>query len=249
MFYLPRSQLQNESSLSGEDLSAVDWPARFRELAASARHPALQQYYQAGVPAGSTAIADVPMVAMDFETTGLDPQQGGIVSIGLVPMTLARISCAGAVHWIVRPRARLSHESIVVHGITHSDIAAAPDISKVLDDLLAQLAGRVVVAHHRSIERRFLSNALQARIGESIEFPVIDTMALAYRVRREPGFWQRLRGRKPDSVRLADCRRRYHLPFYRPHHAQTDALACAELLQAQIAHHFSPQTALSDLWC
>lgn len=248
MFYLPRSQLQNESSLSVEDLSAVDWPARFHELAASARHPALKQYYQAGVPDAATAIANVPMVAMDFETTGLDPQQGGIVSIGLVPLTLARISCASAAHWIVRPRARLSHESIVVHGITHSDIASAPDLSKVLDELLAQLSGCVVVAHHRSIERRFLNNALLTRLGEGIEFPVIDTMALESRFRRQPGFLQRLRGHKPASVRLAESRKRYHLPFYRPHHAQTDALACAELLQAQIAHHFSPQTPLGELW-
>jgi len=68
MFYLPRSQLQNESSLSVEDLSAVDWPARFHELAASARHPALKQYYQAGVPDAATAIADVPMVAMRLKS-------------------------------------------------------------------------------------------------------------------------------------------------------------------------------------
>ena len=57
-------------------------------------------------------------------------------------------------------------------------------------------------------------------------------------------------GRYPPhvSIRLADTRRRYNLPRYRPHHALTDALASAELLQAQVAHRFSPTTPLRDLW-
>jgi len=50
------------------------------------------------------------------------------------------------------------------------------------------------------------------------------------------------------SIRLADSRRRYGLPRYRPHHAMTDALSSAELLQAQVAHHFAPDTPIRDLW-
>jgi DNA polymerase-3 subunit epsilon len=38
------------------------------------------------------------------------------------------------------------------------------------------------------------------------------------------------------------------LPRYRLHHALSDALASAELLQAQVAHRFEPQTPLRDLW-
>jgi len=38
------------------------------------------------------------------------------------------------------------------------------------------------------------------------------------------------------------------LPRYRLHHALTDALATAELLQAQVAHRFTPDTPLSALW-
>jgi DNA polymerase-3 subunit epsilon len=152
---------------------------------------------------------------------------------------------------VVKPRARLSTESVVVHGITHSEIAAAPDLSQILDQLLEQLRGRVGVVHHRGIERSFLNAALQARIGEGIEFPVIDTMELEARLhRRKPlSLWDRLRGRRPLSIRLAQSRERYHLPHYRPHHALTDALACAELLQAQVADRFSVDTPVGELWC
>jgi DNA polymerase-3 subunit epsilon len=251
MFYLDRNKLQSaEPSLSGQDPKVTDWPERFRVLAETARYPALKHYYAAGVVDPATPLAEVPLVAVDFETTGLDPARDGIVSIGLVPMSCRRIQYAQSRHWVVKPRAVLSGESVVVHGITHSEIASAPDLMRVLDELLAQLQGRVLVVHHRGIERAFLNAALKARIGEGIEFPVIDTMELEARLhRRRPlSLWDRLRGRKPVSIRLAQSRERYHLPHYRPHHALTDALACAELLQAQVADRFESQTPIAELW-
>ncbi|HAS3970887.1 TPA: 3'-5' exonuclease, partial [Vibrio cholerae] len=39
-----------------------------------------------------------------------------------------------------------------------------------------------------------------------------------------------------------------HLPPYSPHHALTDAIATAELFQAQCAYHLPPHTAIQSLW-
>ena len=232
---------------------ASDWPARFAELAAAARDPRLQAFYAAGAVAGETALKDVPMVAIDVETTGLDPARDEIVSIGVVPMDTACIRSSASRYWVVRPRAELHPESVAIHAITHVQIAAAPDFGAILDELLPALAGRVVVVHCREIERRFLDVALKARLGEGIEFPVIDTMELEARLHRRPppGLLARLFGRKPApvSIRLADSRERYNLPRYRAHHALTDALATAELLQAQVAQRFAPETPLRELWC
>lgn len=232
--------------------AAPDWPARFAALAEAARDPCLRAFYAAGAVAGDTPLAEVPMVAIDVETTGLDPARDEIVSIGLLPMTLERIASSASRYWVVRPRIELSAESVVIHAITHAQIEAAPDFGDIVDALLPALAGRVVVVHCRDIERSFLGAALQVRIGEGIEFPVIDTMELEARLHRRPppGFLARLFGRKPApaSIRLADSRARYRLPRYRAHHALTDALATAELLQAQVAHWFAPDTPLRELW-
>jgi DNA polymerase-3 subunit epsilon len=54
--------------------------------------------------------------------------------------------------------------------------------------------------------------------------------------------------KRPESIRLADSRARYNLPAYAPHDALTDAIATAELMQAQIKYHFSPDTAIKKLW-
>jgi DNA polymerase-3 subunit epsilon len=167
-------------------------------------------------------------------------------------MRLDRIRASESRQWIVKPRVPLVEASVSFHGITHSQLESAPDLIDILDDFLAAIAGHVLVVHCRVIERQFPERCtLRPRIGETIEFPVIDTMELEARLhrRKPPGLIARLFGGKPLlSIRLAASRRRYGLPRYRLHHALTDALASAELLQAQIAHRFSPETALGELW-
>ncbi len=234
------------------DAGPPDWPARLRELAKLARDPRLQKYYARGTALPETPLAQTPLMALDVETTGLDPAVDGIVSIGLVPMQLDRILSSRSRHWIVKPRAQLGAESVTIHGITDSQVRDAPDLEQVLEELLDVIAGHVLVVHCRDIERRFLAAALESRIGEGICFPVVDTMELEARMHRDQprSVIDRMLGRKPPwvSIRLADSRARYGLPRYRPHHAMTDALASAELLQAQVAHHYEPDAPIHTLW-
>lgn len=248
MLYLGGFADRSRQDATGD--APPDWPARFASLAAQARDPRLRAFYTASPPPGDTPLAAVPLLALDVETTGLDARRDEIVSIGLVPLDLDRVRASASRHWIVRPRRALAAESVTLHGITHSQVAAAPDLATILDELLAALAGQVLVVHCRDIERAFLAAALRERIGEGLEFPVIDTMELEARLHRgkKPGLLDRLRRRPPVSIRLADARARYGLPRYRPHHALTDALATAELLLAQVAHRFTPETPLRELW-
>jgi len=92
---------------------------------------------------------------------------------------------------------------------------------------------------------------LLTRIQEQLFFPVIDTMVLEEQIlRKQRSVISSLLGRRSNlSLRLPDIRERYGLPRYHLHHAMTDALATAELLQAQIAHHFDENTPISRLWC
>ncbi|MEX0914343.1 MAG: 3'-5' exonuclease [Wenzhouxiangellaceae bacterium] len=231
-----------------------DWPQIFASLEAAAGTPLLKQFYAKGSVGGDTPLAEVPFVALDLETTGMNPDSSGIVSIGLVPFTLDRIRCAGSRYWVLRPRRPLSEASIAIHQITHEDLQRAPDLNDVLGDLLDALAGRVAVVHHRGVERPFLRRAVYERLGERLEFPVVDTMEIEARIHRG---WKTsaavrllagLIGRQPKSIRLAQSRDRYHLPLYRAHHALTDALASAELFQAQVSWRFSRDTPLREIW-
>jgi DNA polymerase-3 subunit epsilon len=218
---------------------------------AAAKDPRLKHFYQAWKLEPGQKLGETPLVALDIETTGLDPNRHSIVSIGVVPFTLERIHFSQRRHWLVRPRFPLQALSVTLHHITHSDLVDAPDLREVLDDLLGTLANCVPVVHYRNVERAFIESAVQFRLGESLQFPVIDTMALEARIYRQslPARFKRWLGRRPVSIRLQDSRARYGLPAYQPHHAALDALATAELFQAQVAARFSPDTPIGDLWC
>ncbi|MCK7458415.1 3'-5' exonuclease [Idiomarina aminovorans] len=243
MLYLPPDAENKQQK------TTINWPKRFEELSEAAKYPALKQYYEAGIASTDTPINDVPMVAVDFETTGMDPDRHSIISIAIVPMTLARVDMSQAQQWIVKPRRVLTDESITIHGITHSAIERAPDLSEIMDSLLEAVAGKVWVVHYNGIERPFLQGAFEERLKESIHFPVIDTMEIEARFhRKNRSLWDRITRKKRVSIRLSDSRERYNLPFYAPHDAMTDALACGELLQAQVAHHFSADTPIGEVW-
>ena len=124
-----RSDAAQRRTVKADASSVADWARRFEALGATAVDERLRAFYAQGLPAGDTVLADVPLLAMDFETTGLDPQQDEIVSIGIVPMTLARIQSSASRHWIVRPRGVLNAESVTFHAeATDDPLSVARDI-------------------------------------------------------------------------------------------------------------------------
>lgn len=229
---------------------SIDWPSKFKRKLECAQNTDLKAFYQQGVVAPDTPLDEVIFLAMDFETTGLDSEQDDIITIGTVPFTLNRILINQAKHWTVRPRKQLEEDSVIIHGITHSDVLDAPDLSDVFPDILSEMSGKIMVVHYKRIEREFFNRALLTRINEGIEFPVVDTMHIETQLQQKAkgGIFNKLRGRKPASVRLGASRTRYGLPQYTPHHALTDAVATAELLQAQIAYHYEPKTPINQIW-
>ncbi|EGU33897.1 DNA polymerase III subunit epsilon [Vibrio ichthyoenteri ATCC 700023] len=228
----------------------INWQQKYAHKVDRCHNEVLKSFYQQALPPANTPLEQIKFLAMDFETTGLNPETDDIITIGTVPFDLNRIYLNQARHWTIKPRKQLEEDSIVIHGITHSDLVDAPDLSAVFADVLDQMAAKVVVVHYKRIEREFFDRALRDRIHEGIEFPLIDTMAIEASVqqRKHGGLWNKLRGVTPQSVRLGKTRTRYNLPPYSPHHALTDAVATAELLQAQLAYHYTKTTQIGQLW-
>lgn len=177
-----------------------------------------------------TPIEEIRLLATDLETTGLDPARDQILSIGFVPVDGLQIDLSGAGHLLVRPDGNVG-DSATVHGITDDALDAALSPADALDAFFTAAHGRVLLAHHAAIEVRFLGNACQRIHGFRPRFPVVDTMALQFKLLSQ-GFDDEP---PPGSLRLNAARSQYGLPRYAAHNALTDALACAELYLAQVA--------------
>src|SRR5690606_10526515 len=171
-----------------EMTSAADWASYMAQQAERVTHPALSAFYGAAWPAADTPLEQVELLALDVETTGLDARSHSIVSIGLIPMTLERIRSDRAWHTVVRPRGRLEEESVTFHQITHTDIRSAPRFEAIVEPFLKQLAGKVAVVHYHPVERAFLDAAVRRCWGETLQFPMIDTMQIeaSLHPRRKP---------------------------------------------------------------
>jgi DNA polymerase-3 subunit epsilon len=172
----------------------------------------------------------VEYVAIDLETTGLDPARDEIVSVGFVCLNGLRIDLGSACHRLVRQTRAIPERSAVIHQITDDAAAGGDSLEAVVAELLPVLAGRVLIAHHARVELGFLGAACERLYGGRPLLPVVDTQFLAQRrlERRNQPFAAR-------ELRLAALRSRYNLPRYRAHDALSDALAAAELFAAQVA--------------
>lgn len=204
-------------------------PVRWTMALASPPGP-LRAYYRAAAPRFDLPYTAAEFLAVDIETTGLDPRADAIVSIGFVPVVGGRAILAQAGLHLARPGRPVSAAAAAIHGLTDEALADAPPLAEALPPFLAALAGRVPLAHNSQLERAFLSRACRAVYGAPLVSPWVCTLALARRrlERTETPIGE-------GDLRLAACRARHGLPHRRAHDALSDALAAAELFLAQAA--------------
>ncbi|MEL4505039.1 exonuclease domain-containing protein [Luteococcus sp. H138] len=199
------------------------------KLSASLPEGPLRDFAAVAPPASSTPASALRLLAVDIETTGLEPTTDRLLSIGFVPVDGPAITLAGAGHLVIRSDAQVG-QSATIHRITDDQLAGGVELADALTELLTALRGRVLLAHHAVIETGFLARAMQQVWGASVPIGTVDTMQLQYRLLTK-GFDDEP---PPGALRLWGARDQYGLPRYRAHEALTDALACAELYLAQV---------------
>ena len=173
--------------------------------------------------------------AIDVETTGLALKEDEIISIGVAHIHLGRVSAENNFYREIRPKRSPSPESIRIHSLRGIDLEATDPIESAIPDFVAQVGGKVLIAHAAWVEYAFLKRHLR-RTSLSFSKQIVDTAALA----RATGYAAEDSESEPSLEFLA---RRLHLPVYAPHNALGDALTTAvvflalatELERAQLA--------------
>lgn len=197
-----------------------------RSLADKVPDGGLRRFLATEFPSRDTPVGQAPLLAIDFETTGLQPGVDEVISVGMIDVDGLRIPMGTAANFLVNPGGEVG-QSAVIHQLTDDDVLAhGVTTEAALDLIFDRLAGRVLLAHHAAIEVGFLSAAVKRVYGIGIQIRAVDTLGLGLRALGMDEDHPR------DALRLWKLRVRAGLPSYKGHDAVVDALACAELYLA-----------------
>jgi len=116
-------------------------------------------------------------VALDLETTGLDPSRDAIVSLAAIPFH-GGLPAAGYVT-LVDPERPIPPESTAVHGLTDGLVRGAPRLDHVLPALEPVVGGALLVGHQVGFDVAVLARARRARGLPRLRNRVADTGRLA----------------------------------------------------------------------
>ena len=190
----------------------------------------LRDYLSVPFPSMDCPISQTPLLALDFETTGLNPKVDHILSAGYLNVENNEIVLGSSNHFVVDTEGALKEENVIIHQITDDKKAQGQSLEETVSDLLKALTGKVMLVHFAQIEQSFLNDACKQLYGMAPVYPIIDTFMLAKR-RMD----MKSAGYDPSELRLSNLRESVKLPRYCAHNALTDALATAELLLAEVA--------------
>ena len=110
-------------------------------------------------------------VAVDVETTGLDPAGGDrVISVGCVELVKRQLT-GRTFHTLVNPQRSIPEASSRVHGITDEQVAGQPLFSDLAEEFLDFVRGADLLGHNLEFDRGFLDEELRRagrkeRLGE-----------------------------------------------------------------------------------
>lgn len=104
---------------------------------------------------------------IDFETTGLSPNDSEIIEIGAVKLHGDTLEPHNTFHSFVKPDNPISKRITSINKITNAMVDDAPHISKAIIELIDFIGDDCIVAHNAPFDMKFLANAAQSH-GVSI---------------------------------------------------------------------------------
>lgn len=156
-------------------------------------------------------------VAIDLETTGLDPQRDVPVSVAAV--SFQRGKPVLGFETLLNPGRPIPVASTLIHGISDTMVAAAPRLDDVLDELDALCADRVLVGHGIAFDLAVLARARRDCRRPPLGNAALCTMRLAAAL--HPGW---------SDVTLESVASRLGVPVTGRHTARGDAVIAGAVM-------------------
>jgi DNA polymerase III subunit epsilon len=166
-------------------------------------------------------------VAIDCETTGLDPRRDDIVTVAAIPIRGARILASDRYEAMVKPRAGMKPEAIKVHRLREGDVAGGRTMEEVLPELMRFIGSRPLVGYYLEFDLAIINRHARRLVGIELPNRRIEVSGLYY---------ERKYGDAPTGVqvdlRFAAILADLGLPILDQHDAFSDALMTAMMYVA-----------------
>jgi DNA polymerase III subunit epsilon len=158
-------------------------------------------------------------VALDLETTGLDPRVDEILSLAAVPCRGSRLRLSERLDITLRCDSSRIPDAIRHHRLRPADLRDGVPLDEALQRLLAVVGNRPLVGYCIDFDVAMIDRALRSRLGFGLPNPRID-------VQREYAAWCRRRSPElePD-LRFEAIARALGVDGFARHRALDDALA------------------------
>lgn len=108
---------------------------------------------------------DDEFVCFDCETTGLNPLEDDIISIGAVIIKNNTILSSKRFVRFVKPETKLQVDAIKVHHIRECDLQEAGSIDKVIEEFLEFIGNRKLVGYYLEFDIAMINKYLKPKLG------------------------------------------------------------------------------------
>ncbi len=130
-------------------------------------------------PDVGTPLADLPVLVLDTETTGLDVRRDAVVAIGGVRMHGTRIYRSAMIDRLVDPGRPIPPRATAIHGITDDMVRDAAEITELWPELEALMRNSVLVGHNIAFDVAILRRVTAEAGLVWSPPPCLDTMLLS----------------------------------------------------------------------
>ena len=132
-----------------------------------------------GVGRDATPLIALDAVAIDVETTGLDPRRASLVEIAAVQLVGGRVETGASLRRRVRPPVPIPVAATRIHGIDDAAVSGAPPFAEVWPGFSAFIDGTVLIGHALGFDLAVLARECE-RAGLVWKLPrTLDTRLLA----------------------------------------------------------------------
>lgn len=167
-------------------------------------------------------------VALDCETTGLDVTTDEIIAVAAVRIMGNRVMTSERLELLVRPKRRVSSESVRIHQLREQDVATGMAPDEAMIKLMYFIGSRPLVGYYLSFDIAMIDRVLVPILGVDMGLPQprheVSAMYYDYKFRQLP---LHLRDNPQIDLRFATLMNDLGLPQRQAHNALNDAVMAA----------------------